>query len=133
MEALPSWKQVAIAAAHPVPAKRPLSAQSPAKPRAAPYHRPEVVKPVPMREQVKCRTARPAQKAKAAAKATAARMAKQAGKAAKLTMSRPADDMGIRHWASGKLQGTLLMSENLEPKVQEGEKLPCTVRVSDQY
>ena len=77
------------------PAKPSLSVESPAKPRAAPFHRPEVVKPVPMKEQFECQTARQAQKAKAAVTAIAARMAMQPGKAAKLTISNSARDMGI--------------------------------------
>ncbi len=78
------------------PAKPPLSTQSPVKPRAAPFHRPEVVKPVPMKEQVLCQTLRQAQKAKAATTATAARMAKRTARAAKLIISRPSGDTGNR-------------------------------------
>ena len=65
------------------PAKPPLSAESPVKQRAAPFHRPEVAKPVPMKEQLKSQTLGQAQKAQAAAAAVAERTAKRAAKAAK--------------------------------------------------
>ena len=64
------------------PAKPPLSAESPVKQRAAPFHRPEVAKPVCMKEQLKSQTLGQAQKARAAA-AVAERTAKRAAKAAK--------------------------------------------------
>lgn len=66
------------------PAKPPLSAESPVKQRAAPFHRPEIAKPVPVKEQLKSQTLGQAQKARAAAAAVAERTAKRAAKAAKL-------------------------------------------------
>ena len=65
------------------PAKPPLTAESPVKQRAAPFHRPEVAKPVRMKEQIKSQTLGQAQKAWAAAAAVAERTAKRAAKAAK--------------------------------------------------
>ena len=68
------------------PVGPPLSAESPEKPRAAPFHRPQAVKPLTMQEQVMGQTLRQGQKAEAAAVAVEEREARRAAKARKLSM-----------------------------------------------
>ena len=68
------------------PVGPPLSAESPEKPRAAPFHRPKAVKPLTMQEQVMGQTLRQGQKAEAAAVAVGEREARRAAKARKISV-----------------------------------------------
>ena len=67
------------------PAGAPLSAESPEKPRAVPFHRPQAVKPLTMKEQVMGQTLRQAQKAEAAAVVVEERQARRAARAIKFS------------------------------------------------
>ena len=67
------------------PAGMPLSAESPEKPRAVPFHRPQAVKPLTTKEQVMGQTLRQAQKAEAAAVVVEERQARRAAKAIKFS------------------------------------------------